>query len=158
MNAHQESKTHQIAWFQCYLKVPKYSIFSEIVPEYSSNQDSHLRKPTLPKVTHYAQERAFPWHTSATCPECAPIHLVPHGPSNAKLLGLVPIKTCSTLLSNEYTWGKQKKREKNTISVPSIHWNWNHEGMVSDRILSKFMHYAQETSPWNMCTAVPLAL
>ena len=28
----------------------------------SPEKDSHLRKPTVPKVTQYAQERTFPWH------------------------------------------------------------------------------------------------
>ena len=29
----------------------------------SSNQDLHVRKPTVRKGTHYAQETTFPWHT-----------------------------------------------------------------------------------------------
>ena len=48
----------------------------------SSNEDSDLRKPTVPKDTHYPQERTFPWHTSTTCKECAPIRLVRFRPSH----------------------------------------------------------------------------
>ena len=42
----------------------------------SSNQGSHIRKPTVPKVMHYGQERTFPWHNNATSPEYAPIRLM----------------------------------------------------------------------------------
>ena len=53
-----------------------FSVNFRTCVENSSNQDLHLRKPTVPKDTHYAQEKTFPWHTNTTCPECAPIRLV----------------------------------------------------------------------------------
>ena len=57
-----------------------------------SNQDSHIRKQTVPKFTHYAQERAF---------EDTPVELVQsvhrfalcgYRPSHVVLLGLLPIQ------------------------------------------------------------------
>ena len=67
----------------------------------SSNQDSHLPRATVSKGTHYGQERTFPWHTSATCPECSPIHLVRYRPSHFTLLGITPIE-----LEKRKTWWK----------------------------------------------------
>ena len=55
--------------------------------ENSSNKDSHLAKPTVPKVTQYPQERTFPWHTRANCPECAPIRPVSYRLSHVTLVG-----------------------------------------------------------------------
>ena len=48
----------------------------------SFNKDSHVRKPTVPKVTHNGQKRTFPWHTTATCPEGLPIRVMRYRPSH----------------------------------------------------------------------------
>ena len=71
----------------------------------SSNQDSHLRQPTVPNVTHYGQERMFPWQTSATCLECAPIRLVLYIPSHVTLLGLLQIPHESEKHSKKHWFG-----------------------------------------------------
>ena len=53
----------------------------------SFNQDLYVRKTTVPKVTHYGQERTIPGHSIATCPECLPVRLV-----RVALLVLMPIE------------------------------------------------------------------
>ena len=58
------------------LKYDIFSVLSVLVWKTRPNQDSHLVKPTVLKVTHYVLERTFLWHTSATCPECVTIPLV----------------------------------------------------------------------------------
>ena len=55
--------------------------------ENSSNKNLHLRKLTVLKDTHYAQERTFPWHASATCPKFATIRLVRYRPRHVTFLG-----------------------------------------------------------------------
>ena len=92
----------------------------------SSNQDSHLRKPTVPKVMHFAQERTFSWHTSATRPECAPIHLLRYRPScytppnSMKAKNLVK-STVSVLFASLCT-----KDHEPTDAAPSSNWKQNH--------------------------------
>ena len=52
----------------------KYDIFSVLsVPLWRNrtNRDSHIRNPTVPKVTHYAQEMAFPWHQCNLSRSCS---------------------------------------------------------------------------------------
>ena len=124
----------------------------------SSNQDSRVRKPTVPKVTQYRQESTFPWHTSATCPECAPIRLVCYRWSHVTLLGLLRIQH-----------GSEKYGEKHGFGVSicvSLHkWGGTKMGCSVIQLLAKVTRYPQISHfSWTtraqsrMCSAVPRAL
>ena len=70
-------------------------------------QDGLLGDPTVSKVTQYSQITKFPWKLVQR-PECA-------------LMSLEHFTlSCSTVVSHEYTWGKENTRQKE-------------EGLLSDR-------------------------
>ena len=117
----------------------------------SSNQDSHIRKPTVPKFTHYAQEMTLPWHTSGTCPECAPIRLV-----MLHSTALCPFRTKAKEMVN----ARFRCYLRLSAQISS-----NQDGLLRDPTVTKVKHYPQITKfPWTTsascrrCTAVPRAL
>ena len=77
--------------------------------------------------------------------------------------------SCSTLLPYEYT-----SENQNTSQIAwfrcclklCVHWTWNQEGLLSDRTVPNFMHFAQKTDTkvWIIqnvhnsfsCTVVPM--
>ena len=97
--------------------------------ENSSNKDSHLPKPYVPKVRQYPQEWTFPRHTSATCPECALFRLVQQRPS--------PWPYAHTARKRKIWW---KTRFRCYLRL-SAQRTWNQDGLLRDATLSKVTHH-----------------
>ena len=97
----------------------------------SSNEDSHLRESTVPKDLHYPQERTFPWHTIATCPECAPIRLVPYRPSC-----LTPLLYTNRARNRKVWW---KTRFRCYLRFPAQR-TYSQDGLLRDSYASKDTH------------------
>ena len=115
--------------------------------------DLHMRKQTVPKVAHYAQEMTFSWHTSATCPECAPIPLVSYRPSHVTLLCLMPTKA-----RKRKTW---KARFRCYLRL-SAHRTSNQDWLLCYPTVNKITYNPQISKfPWptsRTYTGVPRAM
>ena len=109
-----------------------------------SNQDSHIRKQTVPKFTHYAQERAF---------EDTPVELV-QSVHRFALCGLYSSAFCpySTKAKN-----MAKKHAFGVICV-SAQGTSTQDGLLRDPTVIKVTHFPQITKflcpTSRMCTAV----
>ena len=93
-------------------------------------------------------------------------------------IGQVMLQSSAHWARKLKTWSKAKA--KHTKIAPfrcylklCVHWTWNQEGILSDRTVGQFLHYAQNTvfltqkfelsrcktqsRKWNMCRVVPPA-
>ena len=102
--------------------------------ENSSNQDSHLRKPNVPKVRQFPLKRTVRGHTTAKCPGCAPIRLLHQRPSC-----FTPRPYAHTARKRKIWW---KTRFRCYLRFTAQR-TWNQHRLPRDPIVSKVTHYPQ---------------